>query len=276
MHVLIKFTSKKFAESFQSGNLYMNSLNYFWNNGFDGQKDILEGVISSTNPQNITELPSDFKDIIQSDVLYQAVGFSFCHVFCMACIDLIPLMHISSGLIIDMHTPSNMQEFGEYAVIIDDETEFLKRINRAFKNQKYLCGRVNYHSPTLNNQKIDIGHHLILKREDAINIPNISGKVHQYDAFDKFDKYKSQNEWRICLYDGKPTEEAIQPEIGDIHDISHIVKASDIETEIYKLKYNKNLYSTSEEYYGNINRKELRKLFYELGNNQAWQIFTIG
>ena len=43
MHILTRFFSqKKFLDAFISGKLYMNTLNYFWNNGFEEQKDIFE------------------------------------------------------------------------------------------------------------------------------------------------------------------------------------------------------------------------------------------
>ena len=35
MHILTRFFSqKKFLDAFISGKLYMNTLNYFWNNGY--------------------------------------------------------------------------------------------------------------------------------------------------------------------------------------------------------------------------------------------------
>ena len=48
MHNLLKFISKKkYLEDFLNGKLYMNPLNYFWENGFDDQKDIFESVVST-------------------------------------------------------------------------------------------------------------------------------------------------------------------------------------------------------------------------------------
>ena len=43
MHLLTRFFSQKnFLDAFISGKLYMNTLDYFWNNGFEEQKDIFE------------------------------------------------------------------------------------------------------------------------------------------------------------------------------------------------------------------------------------------
>ena len=47
MHLLTRFFSQKnFLDAFISGKLYMNTLNYFWNNGFEEQKDIFEKHLS--------------------------------------------------------------------------------------------------------------------------------------------------------------------------------------------------------------------------------------
>ena len=49
---LIRFTSGSHAEEFMAGRLYMNSLGFFWNNGFEGQRDMLEGVAQMQDPKN--------------------------------------------------------------------------------------------------------------------------------------------------------------------------------------------------------------------------------
>lgn len=276
MHKLVKFTTEEFAAKFQSGKLYMNSLDYFMNNGFEGQNDTLEGVILSASPQRTVGIPSEFKNHIITDVFYQAVGFSFCHIFCMSCLDIVPVIITPSGTIFNITIPSNMENFGAYAVMIDDKAEFLRRINRAFTSQKYLCGRINYHSITLDGKKAEIGHHLLVKNENAVPIAGIAGTVQRYDAFDKFDKYKYQNEWRICFYDGVAATEPYELDIGDIHDISHVIKTCNLEDEIFRLKSSDKSLRTSEKFYGNVSRQELRTLFYGLGGNEAWQYLTIG
>lgn len=200
----------------------------------------MEGVMFSISPQNFSRFPKEFIHVQTADVILQSVGFSFCYVFCMSCIDLIPLMHTPSGTMIDIQTPANMEEFGGYAVVIDDETEFLRRIHRSFKGQKYLCRRVDYHSPTLNGREIHItDSHMVMKISEPFDISDFVRTHRQYDAFDKFDKFSVQKEWRLCLYDGNANVEAIDPDIGDIHDISHVIKTIDLEKELTNFKYNK-------------------------------------
>lgn len=277
MHALVKFTTREFAEAFQSGFLYMNSLGYFSKKGFVGQKDIMEGVVFSTSSSNLSMFPKDFIKFQATDVFFQSVGFSFCHVFCMSCIDLVPVMDTPLGTMVDIRTPLNMEEFGKYAVIIDDEAEFLRRISKSFKSQKYLCRRVDYHPPTFNGQEIQINRpNIVVKSDQTFDISDVVKRYRQYDAFDKFEKFRNQNEWRLCLYDGNANVEAIEPNIGDIHDISHVIKASNLEKELDNFKYNKKMLNSSEQNYGNSSRRELRELFNQLGNNKAWLLFTIG
>ena len=59
MHLLIKyFNNKKYADEFVSGSLYMNSLNYFWNNGFDEQRDMFEGVVCEVPVNKFNVFPN--------------------------------------------------------------------------------------------------------------------------------------------------------------------------------------------------------------------------
>ena len=50
MHCLIKyFANRQYLNDFLSGQLYMNTLDYFWSKGFEEQKDIFEGVVVKHN-----------------------------------------------------------------------------------------------------------------------------------------------------------------------------------------------------------------------------------
>lgn len=254
----------------------MNSLSYFWNNGSEEQKDILEGMILSTSPQNFSDiLPNEFMDIQLTDICFRAVGYAYCHVLCMARIEFKPIMKTQSGTLVDISTPPDMEALGEYAIIINNEAELLRRINQAAGNNKYLCGPVNYHPPMLNGERMEKRHHIVLKSDKTFDIGKIPGNHLRLDAFDKSERYRGQNEWRLCLYDGKKSEKAIDLDIGDLHDISHVVKTRNLESELRKLSKNISRYQ-QDLYYGNANRRELRELLYKLGDNQAWAFSTIG
>ena len=83
MHILTRFFSqKKFLDAFISGKLYMNTLNYFWNNGFEEQKDIFEGVVCTVPVKDFNGFPMDFQAAQASDYHFRAEGYKFCNVLC--------------------------------------------------------------------------------------------------------------------------------------------------------------------------------------------------
>lgn len=277
MRVLAKFTSKeKYANSFRRGRLHMNTLSYFWNNGFEDQKDIMEGVILSAPPQNVDFLPVDFASLQLADIQFRAVGYEFCNVFCMARFEIIPLTTVPGGRLVDIRTPSNMKDFGDYVVIVDDEAEYLRRIHTAAKNFQYLCGNVCYHNPTLKGAPMEKRPHLLLQTDNTFDVRKLDGAKKKWDAFDKNMRYSGQNEWRLCLYRDVTSTEPYELDIGDIRDITHMIKTRDLEKEIYKLKSNPKFFQSEEAYYGNVSRKDLRELFYKLGDYKAWMFSTIG
>lgn len=272
MNMLIKFTD--YAKLFQQGKLYMNTLSWFWNNGFEDQSDILEGVIAKVPPRNMHGFDPDFLEAQCVDFQIQAYGYQFCNVFCMSKID----VNISPNGKANVAFPAGMKEFGKYAVIVDDENEFLRRINgAAIKNgYKYLCGRVNYHMQKIDGVDTTAKHQMTLRTKDPCNIEKyIQGDYKKYDSFDKCTKYAHENEWRISLYRGIKSQAAYEFDIGDLRDITHIVEVTDINI-IQLLNTCGKLRQSIDCYYGNIGRKELRHLFYQLGDNKGWIISTIG
>lgn len=279
MHLLIKFTPKlDFAKSFQKGKLYMNTLDYFWKNGFEDQKDILEGVVSLTAPENLDILPEAFKRVQYTDLQLQAVGYQYCNVFCMHRIDLFPQEIPKIGMRISYQTASNMEKFGVYAIIVDDEAEYLRRINKAANEQgfRFLCGRVNYHKPTLDRKAVNPSHNIVLKCDSPFDMSIFGNKGRYRDSFDKYNKYAWQNEWRLTLYRGEKNTSAYTFCVGDLNDITHIVKVKDLEGKLHKEIQNSKLQNSNDCYYGNASRKELYELFAKLGDNQAWLISSVG
>lgn len=274
MHTLVKFTD--YADSFINGCLYMNTLHYFWNNGFQEQKDIYEGIIGSITPEQAIGFDQDFLNVQGRDLQFQAVGYSYCNVFCMSIIDFIKPADFKNNSSIQAVYPPNMNEFGKYAVIIDDENEFLRRVNAASKNYNYLCGRVNYHTPLLNGKINPLKHSITLRTDESYNFLDYYHQAKKYDAFDKSSFYKLQNEWRICLYRGLKSTEHFCLEIGGIKDIAHVIETKDFIKHIPTLIKNPKIQKSVESYYGNTDRHKLRDMFYELGDNEAWGISTIG
>ena len=274
MHTLVKFTNH--AKDFLNGCLYMNTLNYFWENGFQEQRDICEGVIGAIPPHEVRGLDPFFCDVNVTDMQLQAVGYSYCNVFCMSIVDYFLKSSLDGRVQIDIVYPPNMTEFGDKTVIIDDEKAFLTRINLAAKEYHYLCGRVKYHSQRLNGRPSSFKNSMTLRTSESYDFSEFVAESRRYDAFDKSEMYKLQNEWRICLCRGIKTTEPFRIEIGSIKDIAHVIDTKDFISNLPSMYENTKVMPSIESYYGNTDRHALRDMFYELGNNKAWMISTIG
>lgn len=263
MRLLIKFTD--YAEDFQNGTLYMNTLNYFWENGFEDQRDILEGVSakSSKDFSNIN-IPS-IKDYILSDYMFRAEGYKYCNVFCMYSLNI-----ECYECFVKFNTNPDMIKFGKYAIIINDENEYYRRINAAAKKYSYLCGNVNYHRipPSISSRN-----HILLNSKQLFD-SKIINIQHRRDSFDKDEKYKYQSEWRLTLFRGIKSTEPFLLEIGDIRDISTCIKSEDFESEISNHIKNTKFDESNECYYGNIRRQHLREQFVKLGDDKC-RLFLI-
>ena len=78
---LIRFTSGSHAEEFMVGRLYMNSLGFFWSNGFEGQRDMLEGVAQMQDPKD-SLFSEECQNALCASVMIHAEAFQFCNLLC--------------------------------------------------------------------------------------------------------------------------------------------------------------------------------------------------
>lgn len=79
MHCLIKyFANRQYLNEFLSGQLYMNTLDYFWSNGFEEQKDIFEGVVCTVPVKDFAAFSTDFQSAQACDYRFRAEGYRYC------------------------------------------------------------------------------------------------------------------------------------------------------------------------------------------------------
>ena len=55
----------------------MNSLDYFWNNGFYEQKDIFEGVVCTVPVRDFNEMPLDFQAVQAVIIILEQMDIGF-------------------------------------------------------------------------------------------------------------------------------------------------------------------------------------------------------
>ena len=309
-YILMKFISKKeFLDDFLKGSLYMNSLYYFWNeyplevakrkkkeilvsnpeinpdelliplenSAPAGQMDLFEGTISTADGDKMG-FEKNFTDVLMTDIMLRSIGYKYCNVLCFYRLDL-TITPFGRNVAVKYNLNSQMNEFGEYVVIIDDEVELLRRINTAIKkeaNYRYLCGSVNYRKFKKSGTNARNGNSLTVKVEMEVDIteePLKSAIISRRDCFDKTERYCNQKEWRLALYRGVKSTDAYRLEIGDISDIVHYVRSDNLNEELQRT-IQMGIKQGAGGYYGNISRKEMKELFYQLGDNKA-EVFGI-
>ena len=285
-HILLKFISKeKYLQEFLTGSLYMNSLYYFWNefmleevkngkriplaelakNEKYGQLDLFEGTVGTIEANSA----SDIEKHIVSDICARAVGFGYCNILSFYRLDIIPSdFYVSYNL-------NNLSSLGDFVAIIKDKDELVKRITIAAEKEcyKFICGDVSYRQAMKNGVPIDKRNAIICKSADKIDIRNSS---QHRDIFTKMDKYAYQNEWRLALYRGVKETKPYRLEVGNLEDIVEWCRIEDTTKKIDDCLLNQKIKYTQNNWYGNISRKEMKGLFYKLGDYKAELLLEIG
>lgn len=288
-HLLLKYVScPQYAEDFMNGILYMNTLNYFWNefklgsaDSVPGQMDLYEGIYGTVNSAGMEALgiPKDFQGHNLTDISLRAEGYRYCNVHCYYRLD---YWFEENG--ISWNTSEAMKDFGEYVVIIDDERAFLNLLHGAATREgyDYLCGSVHYRPPKKDGEIITVGHNIVVRSEEQlVNVteftPGLSLSARR-DSFDKMDGLSYQKEWRISLYRGvKETAGYALHLDSDLKGVAHVVKSKDLDGELERMfRSGRLLEGLDTAWYGNIGRRELREKFYALGDYQTTMLGMIG
>lgn len=239
---LIRFTSGPHAEKFMAGRLYMSSLGYFWNNGFEGQQDMLEGAARMQDPKE-SLFPAECQDVLCASIMVRAEAFQFCNLLCFHRHFYDPLRGY------DTEIDPKISEFGDCAVRILDPDAFMNRVYAKAEQQGDICvsGPVTYHA------------------WDEI--------VDESDCFDKLDFFSYQKEWRVA-YLHKPErlkalarkrrnndapmkyyEEPYTLRVGRLDDIAEIVPTKEI------IDHMRSVYGTSYTNTELLSRRSLQSAF---------------
>lgn len=302
-YILTKFFEKKsYQEDFIKGNFYLSSLATFTKTYAErglmeaaaqgdryareilkkqrnkSQRDVLEGTIASIPPSRAKEFPADMRSVMCTDMMIRALGYDYCNVMCFCKMEY--RQQIVKGKMSIAWHESNMKDFGEYAIIVKNPKEFIRRLDKAIsnKNYQYICGDVNYHPMTLNNKPVNNKHSMTLGLDKPIIVKDFlkRSKKINYDAFDKCDSYKNQNEWRIAVNNGVADEQPLRINVGNLSDIIEKVDRRDLANKMRELFLGFEIFSIEKGYYGNISRAEMKEAFYCLGENKGNIMVNIG
>ena len=305
LHILLKFISRaNWAESFLDGELYMNTLHFFWNEyKLQQAEEIKREYIRKhpfINPDKVVvkmdkSLPDDEirRDIPgtvileadnklareQEDILEGTIATTE--------IDFVkqdlgehlagePLLrsvgyqycNVCCFYMYGINCIPNMDSFGPYVAIIKDPDELIRRVDKAVGGYQYICGPVEYKDPIEVHR-----HHVLLKTDTTIDF---NGNINR-DCFTKIRRYSDQREWRVALYRGVKETDAYTLKLGrDIRDIACVVKKEDLDKTIYDLKKRRQICFGNERYDGNVSRQEMKELFHQLGDHKVEVFSTLG
>ncbi len=309
------FSSPKYQAEFMSGSIFCSSMSKFteilperglheaagkgdkaaaWilkHKLSEGQRDVLEGVIADLD-LDVTQLPEDLKKNSVSDIKARAVGYSYCNIVCFNKVEYkkiyddrtftIPMSE-SKVRAYDVYAPTDMtKDFGEYAVVILDMQAFIRRVGNAAEQQgwKYLAHSVDYHPLTFHGKRVKpIGGMATLVSDPLdLRLFEEDGRavIRNYDAFDKWDKHRIEQEYRIALERNGRFTDPVRLEIGALSDIAVPVKAKDVGSAIDTLLVQGRICPSVEEPLGNISREQMRSDFYAMGDGKVNFAVMIG
>lgn len=233
----MKFSKKEYIEDFQNGNIYMNRLQFYNDlekkDGNIGVGDKLDGKIEFKHAVLTLYASEEEKNKNNPLAVFEngqgalGGGFENKPAFCMfsfdernisnkeECIienDGKNLMGIKYIMNFTEIQKCRIPEFGEWGVVITDNGEFIRRLNDAFDKNGifYKKDWVKYYKNTNSEEQFD----------------SISNEPHQI-AFWKRDIFAYQQEFRIQITN-IDVKDSYKINIGDIHDISKMMRTKDI------------------------------------------------
>lgn len=213
---LIRFTKPEHVESFLDGKIYMNSIGFFHMSGFEGQRDIFEGMAYYENPVDspiALSFPEKLRNILVGNIGLSNEGAKYCNVACFY-----KLSRYKNQV---EKIDERIRSFGAVAIHIFDVDRFIVQVMRAAKEKKdfYWCaGDVEYYDK---NSK--------------------EAPQYVYDCFCKVKQLSYQKEWRLAiLNDYSHLQEIAKKDIaakyvdpytfdiGDIRSIARVIPTDEL------------------------------------------------
>ena len=289
MRQLIKyFATKDYAEMFREGKLYMNSLSFFWEKGFEEQRDIFEGI-SDTIDKSKIGFPMDMEQVVSGDIMFRLEAYRYCNLYCFYRVDILDelLWNNSTASVFPdtraVRLPDKtMESFGEYVGIIKDEKKFLQRVLDALEPE-WICvtGDVRYRERKGVIKPISHGIDMATTELYPAShwLRDGANRTSSKDCFDKTKYYEEQKEWRICLFRNKKDDQPYILNVGDLSDIVELVETSKVReylTDKYAPCLDVDVPPQYSEFIGNVKRREFKERLYEYDGGKGKLMFVIG
>lgn len=204
--VLIKFKSKKIIDSFQSGTVYMNKLNYFI------EKEELEDnhEIGDDMENKFFSMAYEFPDGTPCNFISTTEGNRDNFVFCLFCVPA-----NSCHFQFSSEQKEKLPDFGDTALVIQDFHEFISRATDGAKKKGY----------ELHNKEV------VYYKENCempIEVAKLLTEGLYNFSFLKRSRYSYQQEYRLAVNMEKIKKDHIVLDIGDISDISYQISTKQL------------------------------------------------
>lgn len=207
--MLAKFKSEEIIDSLQKGCVYMNTLTTFRrierDSDDDKVGDWLDGLMHIHKGFLIVDEPNSVIQILENEGLRTKFSDDYCYCF-------FGMNETNYHKEFTDEQKQKFREMGEYALLILNYEEFLRRFLNAISDKGYEVydGFVNYYDPGIDSFNV----RQLLGTEGLKMIPLLKRK-----------KYSYQQEYRIVIHAPNENKDHLEIEIGDISDISKKIKA---------------------------------------------------
>ena len=171
----------------------------------------LESTDPLTKEKNVWAIP---QEDLGENIRWQPNALKYLNVFCMYSVDFNDLKKIpNNDTKRTIELPETLWEFGNYAVVVFDVPEFIKRVSKAAFSHLYKVrpGRVTYY-------------------DSRFGLPDIP--LNESVAFFKRNQYAHQKEFRLVFNTNTIGCDPVTLNIGDISDISVPVNRDNINSEL--------------------------------------------
>lgn len=270
------FKEQKWAEQFLRGDIYMNTLGYFWNEGNVEQQDFLEGACASFDPHVMQGLPKDLLDVLAKESYAIPRGAGYCNVCCFSCA-LIKQVDTRVDLI---ELPDPGLDLGSWVVVIDNPYELISRLRAAVLQLGYdfVAAPVEYRDSIQLNPSEVVKSTMDLESHDPLpaymvfpnGIPHFNAGV-----FVKNIRYANQIEWRIAVNRNERSYEPLIIKLGNLADIAHLTKRTKLAEDLQRV-HGRSVPYLTRGCFGTKTSQELSHDLFELGNEEVFITLTVG
>ena len=224
------FEKKEHADDFVRGSLFANRLSYFKRiENREGRGDKYEGAImprldglsitltcTDIETGEVSEITIPEEDFAAPPII-QSTWLDHSNVFCMYAGHSRGFKEISTDNLQRfkrrLEIPEDCTKLGRYAVIVQNATEFIRRVRVAAEREKY-----------------SIWWRLVRYYDPEVGTPRLESSLDP--IFSKSKEYEYQREFRFAIDTGTEGRNHITLDIGEIDDITMCMDSRDINQQI--------------------------------------------